>query len=56
MVLDIPTDSEKHGKHEEHEKHSDVCRINMQEIVLNVSELRKFFFYNLRDFIIRLLS
>ncbi|KAL6426219.1 hypothetical protein ACFW04_009038 [Cataglyphis niger] len=39
VVLDIPTDSEEHGKHEEHEEYSDVCRINMQEIVLNISEL-----------------
>ncbi|XP_029664659.1 aldehyde dehydrogenase, dimeric NADP-preferring isoform X2 [Formica exsecta] len=36
VALDIPTDSEEY---EEHEEHSDVCRINIQEIVLNVSEL-----------------
>ncbi|KAM0725407.1 hypothetical protein ACS0PU_008893 [Formica fusca] len=38
VALDIPTDSEEY---EEHEEHSDVCRINIQEIVLNGSELCK---------------
>ncbi|XP_070158709.1 aldehyde dehydrogenase family 3 member A2 isoform X5 [Polyergus mexicanus] len=36
VALDIPTDSEEY---EEHEENSDVCRINIQEIVSNVSEV-----------------